>query len=416
MEQHATAIPQPQPPPKPVHAIRYLHGAHALRATLAEAHGNSRAVAATSLLASLLLTCDAMPGAMNRLRRGGWVKFWTSQIVELSDQSESTARRARSILRDAGVLEERHLTSGEIAMRIDLKELLAATPAVVGRPDDDVTVQEPKRQRNVQVKGAVNMTDIRSYGAPTQILSTTVTGASTRMREAVGGSGIPTNDLEIPGGIDSGPERPIFSMHTSPLAANTTPLETRSEPLSDADRDLVADVLLAFSKHPSIARLAKANSPRTPSAQATARRVAEMVREGVPVDALASATTHHLDERYRQTGNVVWSLSYCEPAYDRLHSEWTMRRAQQKRLRDEQAKRTAHDAEMRAEVVDDAVVDEVMTRYRRARLTPAPPIGDAARTGGDVQREIDALMAAEGGHCDHGVLSGVPPTQGETTP
>ena len=96
MEQHATTIAQPQQQlsPKPVHAIRYLHGARALRATLAETHGASRAVAATSLLSSLLLTCDAMPGVMNRVRRGGWVKFWTSQIVALSDQSESTQRRA----------------------------------------------------------------------------------------------------------------------------------------------------------------------------------------------------------------------------------------------------------------------------------------------------------------------------------
>ena len=146
MEQNAATVAQhhQQLSPKPVHAIRYLHGARALRATLAETHGGSRAVAATSLLTSLLLTCDAMPGVMNRLRRGGWVKFWTSQIVALSDQSESTQRRARSILRDAGVLEERRLTSGEISMRIDLELLLAATPAIVGAPDDDVTVQEPK--------------------------------------------------------------------------------------------------------------------------------------------------------------------------------------------------------------------------------------------------------------------------------
>jgi hypothetical protein len=236
------------------------------------------------------------------------------------------------------------------------------------------------------------------------------------MREAVSGSGTPTNDLEISGGIDSGASWPIFSMYDSTGDANATPLETQSEPLSDADRDLVADVFLAFSKHPSIARLAKASSPRTPAAQATARRVAAMIREGVPVDALASATTHHLDKQYRQTSNVVWSLSYCEPAYDRLHSDWTMRRAQQKRLRDEQANRTARDAEVRAEVVDDAVVDEVMTRYRRSRPTPASPAGDAARTDGDIRREIDALVATEGGHCDHGILSGVPiPAQGDAT-
>ena len=139
-----------------------------------------------------------------------------------------------------------------------------------------------------------------------------------------------------------------------------------------------------------------------------------MIREGVPIGALASATTHHLDEHYRQTGNVVWSPTYCEPAYDRLHSDWTMRRAQQKRLRDERVERSARDADMRAEVVDDAVVDEVMTRYRRSRPTPASPAGDAARTDGDIRREIDALGATEGGHCDHGILRGVPiPIQAE---
>jgi hypothetical protein len=234
------------------------------------------------------------------------------------------------------------------------------------------------------------------------------------MREAIGGSETPTNNLEIPGGIDTGTKRPIFSTYTSTGDGNATRLETQSDPLSDADRDLVADVILAFSKHPSIAQLAKATSPRTPSAQATARRVAAMIREGVPVDALASATTHHLDEQYRQTGNVVWSLSYCEPAYDRLHSDWTMRRAQQKCLRDEQAQRTARDAEMRAEVVDDAVVDAVMAKYRRSRPTSAPPIGDAPRTGEDVRREIDALVAAEGGHSGHGICSGLAiPTQGD---
>jgi hypothetical protein len=132
-----------------------------------------------------------------------------------------------------------------------------------------------------------------------------------------------------------------------------------------------------------------------------------MIREGVPIGVLASATTHHLDEQYRQTGNVVWSPTYCEPAYDRLHSDWTMRRAQQKRLRDEQTKRTARDSEMRAEVVDDAVVDAVMTRYRRARPASTPVAStDDVMTGGDLRREIDALMATEDGHRGHGVCGG----------
>jgi hypothetical protein len=237
------------------------------------------------------------------------------------------------------------------------------------------------------------------------------------MREAAGGSDILTNDLEFSERIDSGTEGPTPSVEVSTGDVNATPVEPGPESLSASDRELVTDVFLAFSKHPSIARSAKTNPLRTPAAQATARRVAAMIREGVPVDALASATTHHLDKQYRQTSNVVWSLSYCEPAYDRLHSDWTMRRAQQKRLRDEQANRTARDAEVRAEVVDDAVVDEVMTRYRRSRPTPASPAGDAARTDGDIRREIDALVATEGGHCDHGILSGVPiPAQGAATP
>jgi hypothetical protein len=189
-------------------------------------------------------------------------------------------------------------------------------------------------------------------------------------------------------------------------------LETRLEPaaesLSASDRELVADVFLAFSKHPSIARSAKSDPLRTQAAQATARRVAAMVREGVPVRALASATTHHLDEITRQTGAVVWSPTYCEPAYDRTHSEWTMRRAQQRRLREQQTERASRMATYAAEVVDQAVVDQVMSKYRRARPTPPLPTGDAATTDGDLRREIDALMAAKGG---------VPiPTQGDTTP
>jgi hypothetical protein len=400
MEQNAATVAQhhPQLSPKPVHAIRYLHGARALRSTLAGTHGASRAVAATSLLTSLLLTCDAMPGVMNRLRRGGWVKFWTSQIVALSDQSESTQRRARTILRDAGVLEERRLTSGEIAMRIDLKKLLAASPATVGAPDDDVTVREPTPRRTAAIKAPVNMTDIRPYGAPElQTLSITGTGASTRMREAAGAPSVPTNDLEFSERIDSGTEGPTTSVEVSTGDANATPVEPGPEPLSASDRELVADVFLAFSKHSSIARSARTNPLRTLAAQATARRVAAMVREGVPAGALASATTHHLDALYRQTGAVVWSPTYCEPAYDRLHSDWTMRRAQQRRLREQQAERSVRLVEMRAEVVDDALVDEVMTKYRRSRPIPVPT---PAPSGDDVRREIDALMVAK--NVNHG--------------
>ena len=140
-----------------------------------------------------------------------------------------------------------------------------------------------------------------------------------------------------------------------------------------------------------------------------------MVREGVPAGALASATTHHLDALYRQTGAVVWSPTYCEPAYDRLHSDWTMRRAQQRRLREQQAERSVRLVEMRAEVVDDALVDEVMTKYRRSRPisvpTPAPGVDD-------VRREIDALMVAKNvnhergmsTYVDHGDPCRMPPT------
>ena len=399
MEQHATEVAQPDPQlsPKPVHAIRYLHGARALRSTLAETHGASRAVAATSLLTSLLLTCDAMPGVMNRLRRGGWVKFWTSQIVDLSGQSESTQRRARSVLRDAGVLEERRLTSGEIAMQVDLKLLLAATPAVVGAPDDDVTVQEPTPRRKTPVKAAVNMTDIRPYGAPElQTLSTTGTGTPARMREAVGEPDTPTNDLEFSEPIDGGADGPITSVEVSTGDVDATPVEPGPEPLSASDRALVTDVFLAFSKHPSIARSAKADPLRTPAAQATARRVAAMVREGVPADALASATTSHLDAIYRQTGAVVWSPTYCEPAYDRVHSEWTMRRARQSRLRKQQAERRLRMATDATEVADASVVAEVMAKYRPATPKSQPTLhDDSAMAGEDPRREIDALMAAK---------------------
>ena len=121
-----------------------------------------------------------------------------------------------------------------------------------------------------------------------------------------------------------------------------------------------------------------------------------MIREGVPADALASATTAHLDAITRQTGGAVWSPTYCEPAYDCLHSEWTMRRAQQRRLRDERERRALHAAALRDEVVDGALVDEVMERYRRSTRAsePSGPTGDGAMTSEDIRGEIDALTAS----------------------
>ena len=121
-----------------------------------------------------------------------------------------------------------------------------------------------------------------------------------------------------------------------------------------------------------------------------------MIREGMSTKALAVATTRHLDAMHRQTGAFVWSPTYCEPAYDRLHSEWAMRRAQQRRLRDEREKRASHAAELREETVDAAVVDEAMARYRRS--TPASdtagPAADDTKTREDLRREIDALIAS----------------------
>ncbi|MBT7805712.1 hypothetical protein HN766_09495, partial [Candidatus Poribacteria bacterium] len=360
------AQPQPegQPSPRPVHSIRYMHGARFLRATIAERHGRAVAKSATSMLWSLLLTCDAMPGVMNRLRGGGWVRFWTSQLVELSGEAERTQRRLRSVLREVGALEERHLTSGQIAMRFCFTKLLAASPAIVGAPDGDVTVRGPEAPRKTVAakatvakaaakKRSASLADIRPYGAPDlQTPSATGTVSPARVREAVGEGRAPTNELEIPERIDREPDRPTTSVGASTGDADAT----RLEPLSKADRELVADVFQAFSEHPSVARLARREPLRTPAAQATARRVAAMIREGVPADALASATTAHLDAITRQTGAAVWSPTYCEPAYDCLHSEWTMRRAQQRRLRDERERRALHAAALRDEVVDDALV------------------------------------------------------------
>jgi hypothetical protein len=102
-------------------------------------------------------------------------------------------------------------------------------------------------------------------------------------------------------------------------------VDTTSEPnatplgyLSDSDRELVADVLAAFSKHPSIARSVKLNPLHTSAAQATSRRVAAMIREGVRVDALASATTTHLDVLYRQTRAANPPTTVCTPTGRRV--------------------------------------------------------------------------------------------------
>ena len=398
-----TATPPQEPSSGPVHSIRYLHGARVLRAAIAEAHGRALARSATSLLSSLLLTCDAMPGVMNRLRSGGWVKFWTSQIMELSGEAERTQRRLRSVLRGVGVLQERHLTSGQIAMRFDFKKLLAASPAIVGAPDDDVAVQEPRpsreRDHERRDEGSASVAAIRPYGPPElQTLSTTGTGAPPRMREAVVSGESRTNDLrnpdQNPEQIDREPERPI-----TPVVATTSDRDaTPPGSLSDSDRELVAPVLAAFSEHPSVALSVKANPLHTPAAQATLRRVAAMIREGVPVDALASATTAHLDDLYRQTRAVIWSPTYCEPAYDRLHSDWTMGRARQIRLREEQAERSARMKAWREESADDAVVDEVMSKYRLPRPTSAstPPTGADAMTDDELRRQIDGLLAGKG--------------------
>ena len=236
-----------------------------------------------------------------------------------------------------------------------------------------------------------------------------------RMRETIGGPATLTNDLEFLERIDSRSEAPTASVEVSTGAATGTLVAPEPEPLYMSDRELVTDVFSAFSKHPSIARSARTNPLRTQAAQATARRVAAMIREGVPAGALASATIHHLDALYRQTGAVVWSPTSCEPAYDRLHSDRTRRRAQQRRLREQQVGRSARVAEMRAEVVDAGLVDEVMTKYRRSRPisvpTPAPGVDD-------VRREIDALMVAKNvnhergmsTYVDHGEPCRMPPT------
>ena len=168
--------------------------------------------------------------------------------------------------------------------------------------------------------------------------------------------------------------------------------------LSDSDRELVADVLAAFSQHPSVARSVKANPLHTPAAQVTSRRVAAMIREGVPADALASATTAHLDAVYRQTRAVVWSPTYCKPAYDRLHSDWTMRHAQKLRLRDEQAARSTRMKAWREESVDDALVEGVLSKYRLPNPTSAsaPATGADATTDDELRRQIDGLLAGKG--------------------
>jgi hypothetical protein len=54
--------------------------------------------------------------------------------------------------------------------------------------------------------------------------------------------------------------------------------------------------------------------------------------------------------------------------------------------------------ELRGESVDDALVDEVMGKYRRAKPTsePASPTGDDALTDEELRRQIDGLLAGKG--------------------
>ena len=121
-----------------------------------------------------------------------------------------------------------------------------------------------------------------------------------------------------------------------------------------------------------------------------------MIREGMSTKALAVATTRHLDAMHRQTGAFVWSPTYCEPAYDRLHSDWTMRHAQKLRLREEQAARSARMEAWREETVDDALVEGVLSKYRLPKPTSTPPTGDDALTDDELRRQIDRLLAGKG--------------------
>jgi hypothetical protein len=292
----------------------------------------------------------------------------------------------RSAMRAPGARPSRSATDGP-------------SPSIVGAPDDDVTIRELEPSRQGAGRVSASVADTRPYGAPDlQTLSTTGTEYPACGREALDHSADLTNDSEIPEKIDGGAERPI----TPVVATVEDPDATPPEPLSDSDRDLIGNVLAAFSNHPSVARSAKANPVRTPSAQATSRRVAAMIREGVPVDALASATTSHLDDLYRQTRCVVWSPTYCEPAYDRLHSEWTMRRAEERRLRDEKQARDYQWTRWQEEKADPVVAEAVMAKYRLSAPTtdPVRPTGDVAKTDEELRREIDALRAAKGANHD----------------
>jgi hypothetical protein len=75
-----------------------------------------------------------------------------------------------------------------------------------------------------------------------------------------------------------------------------------------------------------------------------------------------------------------------------------MRRAQELRLREEQAARSARIEQWREEPVDSALVDEVMRKYRRGKPTSAstPPTGAEAMTDDELRRQIDGLRAGKG--------------------
>ncbi|MBT3271265.1 hypothetical protein HN371_29275 [Candidatus Poribacteria bacterium] len=79
-----------------------------------------------------------------------------------------------------------------------------------------------------------------------------------------------------------------------------------------------------------------------------------------------------------------------------------MRRAQERRLREEQQARDDQWTWWQEEPDDPTVVEKVMTKYRlSAPITdPARPTGDVAKTDEELRREIDALLVAK--EANHG--------------